>query len=220
MLKNKVYLLLFLLVGLSVGAYFLSKTQNKPLRTLPYFEPKNREPKVSDKAHHHIPDFSFTDQYGETVNTQTVKQKVYVCDYFFTTCHSICPIMSTQMERVYKAFTDRPDFLILSHTVDPEADSIPQLLSYAEKHGVHNKQWRFLTGTKKSLYELARKGYLLNAEEGKGDADDFIHTQNFALIDKNRCIRGYYDGTDSSEVSRLIKDIRLLFDAYDWEEKK
>lgn len=139
--------------------------------------------------------------------------------FLFTTCQSICPIMSNQLERVYATFKTRNDFLILSHTVNPETDSVAQLLTYAKKHGVNDEQWLFLTGDKKHLYDLARKGYLLNTEEGNGDADDFIHTQNFALIDKERCIRGFYDGTDSTEVSRLINDIHLLFDEYAYKEK-
>ncbi len=122
--------------------------------------------------------------------------------------------MSHQLERVYAAFKSRNDFMILSHTVNPETDSVPQLLVYAKQHGVTDDKWMFLTGDKKHLYELARKGYLLNAEEGNGDADDFIHTQNFALIDKEKHIRGFYDGTDSAEVTRLISDIHILFDEY------
>jgi protein SCO1/2 len=127
--------------------------------------------------------------------------------------------MSTQLERVYAAFKTRNDFLILSHKVNPETDSVSQLKEYAKKYGVTDAHWLFLTGDKKHLYEIARKGYLLNAEEGDGGEDDFIHTQNFALIDKERCIRGYYDGTDSAEVTRLIKDINLLFEEYAYKEK-
>ena len=118
--------------------------------------------------------------------------------------------MNTNLERVYKEFKNNPDFLILSHTVDPETDSVPVLMNYARLHGVSDKKWMFLTGDKKKLYELARKGYLLNAEEGNGDAEDFIHTQNFALIDKDKHIRGFYDGTDSLEINRLIGEIKLL----------
>lgn len=218
MSKNTVYILLLLVVGIFAGAYFYTNKQNKPIRTLPYFEPKNFTKVKSDK-HHSIPAFSFINQQGQTVTEDAVKNKVYVCDFFFTTCQSICPIMSNQMERVYKEFKTRNDFLILSHTVDPETDTVAQLKRYADEHGVSDLHWLFLTGDKKQLYEIARKGYLLNAEEGDGGEDDFIHTQNFALIDKERCIRGFYDGTDSAEVTRLIKDIHLLFDEYAYEGK-
>jgi len=218
MFKNKIYWLLLLLVAVFIGAYFLNNKANKPIRTLPYFEPKSNV-KDTTKKHHTIPSFGFINQYNQRVSEKTVSNKVYVCDFFFTTCHSICPIMSNQLERVYKQFKSRNDFLILSHTVNPETDSVPQLKEYAQKHGVTDMHWLFLTGDKKHLYELARKGYLLNAEEGDGGEDDFIHTQNFALIDKERCIRGYYDGTDSAEVTRLIKDINLLFEEYAYKEK-
>ena len=219
MFKNKIYWLLLLLVGGFAGAYFLSKQQNKPIRTLPYFEPKSLT-RTKIEKHHNVPAFSFVNQNGQTVTEDAVKGKVYLCDFFFTTCQSICPIMSNELERVYKEFKTKDDFLILSHTVNPETDSVAQLKEYAQKHGVTDLHWLFLTGDKKQLYEIARKGYLLNAEEGDGGEDDFIHTQNFALIDKERCIRGFYDGTDSAEVTRLIKDIHLLFDEYTYKERK
>ncbi len=212
-MKNKIYILLILGAMLCMVLYYLSTKLNKPIKTLAYFDPKNHS-KAKITEHHTIPAFSFINQYNEVVNEQTTKQKVYVTDFFFTTCQSICPVMSHQLERVYKEFKERNDFLILSHTVNPETDSIPQLLQYAKQHGVTDLHWLFLTGDKKQLYQLARKGYLLNNEEGKGDADDFIHTQNFALIDKEKHIRGFYDGTDTAEVTRLINDIHILFDEY------
>lgn len=219
MFKGKIYWLLLLFPAVFTGWYFLRKQENKPIRTLAYFGPKNAL-KINDTTYHTVPLFYFTDQTGQKVTEETVKGKVYVVDYFFTTCRSICPVMSTQLERVYKKFGQREDFLIVSHTVDPEIDSAAQLLSYAKLHGVNDKKWLFVTGEKKHLYEVARKGYLLNAEEGDGGAEDFIHTQNFALIDKDRHIRGFYDGTDSIEVSRLITEINVLFDEYAYKEKK
>jgi protein SCO1/2 len=212
MTKNKIYLLLLLFVCGFAGTYFFKTGQNKPIRTLPYFEPKTNS-KIESKTHHTIPSFNFINQFNQPVT-------VYVTDFFFTTCQSICPIMSNQLERVYKIYKTRNDFLILSHTVNPETDSVTQLKEYAQKHGVADAHWLFLTGDKKQLYELARKGYLLNAEEGDGGEDDFIHTQNFALIDKEKCIRGFYDGTDSTEVTRLINDINLLFEEYAYKEKR
>ena len=160
-----------------------------------------------DTVFHRIPKFSFLNQDSTLITEQLVKGKVYVADYFFSTCQSICPIMSRQMERVHKA---RPELMILSFTVDPENDTPRRLKQYAEEHGATTGRWHFLTGGKPELYELARKGYLLDAREGDGGAEDFIHTQNFALIDKGGRIRGYYDGTDSAEVSRLITDSGFL----------
>lgn len=218
--KVKLSILLLLLAPLLfVVWYFCNKNENKPIRTLHYYGPK-RALKINDTTYHTIPPFYFIDQFGEKVTEATVKGKVYVTDYFFTTCQSICPIMSMSLERVYKEYKNRDDFMILSHTVDPETDSVAQLLSYAKLHGVTDKKWLFVTGEKKHLYEIARKGYLLNAEEGDGGAEDFIHTQNFALIDKERHIRGFYDGTDSIEISRLLVDIKLLLQEYDYKSKK
>jgi protein SCO1/2 len=127
--------------------------------------------------------------------------------------------MSSQLERVYKEFKNRNDFLILSHTVAPEEDSVSVLMDYAKLHGVNDNKWFFLTGEKQKLYSMARQSYLLNAEEGNGGEDDFIHTQNFALVDKEKHLRGFYEGTDSLEVTRLIADIKLLLEEYDYKEK-
>lgn len=219
MFKDKYYWLLLLVPSIFIGWYFYSKKELKPIRTLAYFGPKNAI-KVNDTTYHTIPPFFFIDQNNQKVTEQTVKDKIYVTDFFFTTCQSICPIMSNQLERVYKHFKTRNDILILSHTVEPEIDSVPQLLEYAKLHGVNDERWLFLTGEKKHLYQLARKGYLLNAEQGNGDAEDFIHTQNFALIDKERRIRGFYDGTDSVDISRLLIEIQILLDEYAFKEKK
>jgi protein SCO1/2 len=128
--------------------------------------------------------------------------------------------MSTQLERVYQAFSTRSDVLILSHTVEPEIDSAATLMTYAKLHGVKDQKWLFLTGEKKHLYDMARTSYLLNDESGNGDEDDFIHTQNFVLVDKEKHLRGFYDGTDSAEVSRLITDIQVLIETYDYAEKQ
>lgn len=220
MFKGKIYWpLLLLLPAVFVGLYFYSKKENKPIRTLAYFGPKTYH-KIKDTSYHTIAPFFFTDQYGEKVTENEVKGKVYITDFFFTTCQSICPVMSKELERVYEKFKGRNDFMILSHTVDPETDSIKQLMDYAKQHGVNDHKWLFVTGEKKHLYEMARNSYLLNAEQGDGGEEDFIHTQNFALIDKERHIRGFYDGTDSIEINRLIVDLNCLFDEYAFKEKK
>jgi len=216
--KGNYYWLLLLIPLAFVAWYFINKNEQKPLRTLPYFGQKNTL-KKGDTIFHTVKPFCFTDQYGEKITEETVKGKIYVTDFFFTTCQSICPIMSTELERVYKQFSNREDVLILSHTVAPEEDSVTILMGYAKLHGVKDRKWLFLTGDKKHLYEMARKSYLLNAEEGNGDEEDFIHTQNFALVDKERHLRGFYDGTDSLEVSRLIIDINLLLEEYAYKEK-
>jgi len=211
-------LLLILIPVAFIGWYLLSKQEAAPVRHLAYFGPKNAL-KVNDTTYHFIPDFEFTDQNKRKVNKQTLKDKIYVTEFFFTTCKSICPVMNDHLTGVYKEFKNEPDFLILSHTVDPETDSVPVLKMYADAHGVNDDRWLFVTGKKPELYELARKGYLLNAEEGKGDEEDFIHTQNFALIDKESHIRGFYDGTDSAEIVRLKQDIHVLLKEYEYKNK-
>jgi protein SCO1/2 len=216
--KDKYYWLLVLIPLAFVAWFFISKSENKPMRTLPYFG-KKQTMQQGDTSYHTVKPFVFVDQYNEKVTEQTIQGKIYVTDFFFTTCQSICPIMSTELERVYKTFEKKPEVMILSHTVDPEEDSVNVMLNYAKLHGVNDKRWLFLTGDKKHLYDLARQGYLLNAEEGNGGEEDFIHTQNFALVDKERHLRGFYDGTDSAEVSRLIIDIKLLLEEYDYKEK-
>lgn len=168
---------------------------------------------------HQVPDFEFTDQNGNMVSQKTTEGKTYVADFFFTTCQSICPVMSKEMMKLALKYKDDPELMFLSHTVDPETDSVPQLKTYAMAHQAKDEQWKFLTGSKKALYDMARKGYFVTATEGDGGAEDFVHTQNFVLVDKYRKIRGYYDGTDSTEMLKLTRDIELLKAEYRWNEK-
>lgn len=216
-MKSKYYWLLLALPLFFMIWYFISKRENKPLRELPYYGPKTYGAK-KDTNYHTIGNFCFTDQYGRNISKDSLKGFVYVTEYFFTTCKSICPVMNHHLETVYKQFAHRKDFRILSHTVDPETDSVPVLAAYAKQRGVGDTRWLFVTGKKKELYELARKSYLLNAEEGNGDSEDFIHTQNFALIDKDFHIRGFYDGTDSLEIVRLMNEINVLLLEYDYKD--
>jgi protein SCO1/2 len=213
--KINYFWLLLLVPVILVVWFFISFRNNRPLRVLPYYGPKNAL-KVNDTVYHSVPPFEFTDQYNEKINSDSVKGKIYVAEYFFTTCQSICPVMNDNLQKVYSMYRSKPDFLILSHTVDPENDSVPVLLNYAKEHYVTDRKWLFLTGDKAALYNLARKGYLLSAGEGNGGAEDFIHTQNFALVDKERHIRGFYDGTNAAEVDRLIQDIKLLLMEYEY----
>lgn len=206
-LKNIKYIAPLLLIAAFLGFYFYKKHENKPVTILPVFGPKGNN--GTDKSHK-IQSFDFTNQYGESITEKTVEGKIFIADYFFTTCQSICPKMSTQMERVQEAFKNDPEVLILSHTVAPEEDSIESLAVYAAEHHAIKNKWHFLTGSKKALYKQARRSYLLDEEEGNGDEDDFIHTDKFALIDWNMQIRGYYSGIDSTEVNKLINDIKTL----------
>jgi protein SCO1/2 len=163
---------------------------------------------------HKIGNFSFLNQDGIVITQQDVKGKVFIAEYFFTTCGTICPIMNVQMQRIHKVYQGNNTVRILSFTVDPKVDTVAQMKRYAEAHGADAKSWFFLTGTQEKLYELARKSFfvLKPAEtENQGDVgSDFIHTNNFVLVDKEMRIRGYYDGTNSKEVDNLIVDIALL----------
>ncbi len=169
---------------------------------------------------HQVPDFEFTDQNGNLVSQKTIEGKTYVADFFFTTCKSICPVMSSEMMKLAQNYRNDPDIMFLSHTVDPETDSVAQLKSYALAHQADDTRWKFLTGPKKDLYDMARKGYFATATEGDGGTDDFVHTQNFVLVDKFRKIRGFYDGTDSTEMLKLRRDIDLLKAEYGWLERQ
>jgi protein SCO1/2 len=214
---------LFLLIaaaGVFVYAFFIYD-RDKPIRYLPVFGAKSYESKngKTDTVFHTIQNFSFTNQDGQTVTQKTLDGSIYVADFFFTTCHSICPIMSGQMERVVEKFKGNNEVKFISHTVDPQIDTVEQLKRYAIQHNADSKQWMFVTGDKKALYDVARTSYLLDAEKGDGGPDDFIHTQNFALIDKDKRIRGYYDGTDTTDMNQLAKDINLLLAEYHYKEK-
>lgn len=165
---------------------------------------------------HTIQSFSFTDQNNKAFGSKDLKGKVYVAEYFFTTCGTICPIMNAQMQRVQQKFRGNKDFRIVSITVDPEQDSVPQLLQYAKNHQADNNQWHFLTGKKEALYQLARRSFFLlkpAAVRNQGDVgSDFIHTNYFVLVDQESQIRGYYDGTSEKAVDTLLMDIDLLLE--------
>ncbi|MFN7260366.1 MAG: SCO family protein [Cyclobacteriaceae bacterium] len=164
----------------------------------------------SDTIYHTIAKFQFVDQDSALVNNETFKDKIYVADFFFTSCRTICPIMKTQMVRVYEATSQMPDVLLLSHTIDPEYDTVALLHDFAERLDVESKRWHFVTGVKDSIYKIAQTSYFATAMEDKTEPDGFIHSGAFLLIDKKGRIRGKYDGTKEEEVNRLIVDIKRL----------
>ncbi|PLK43442.1 SCO family protein [Emticicia sp. TH156] len=163
-----------------------------------------------DSVYHTIPDFKFIDQDSTVVTNQTYKNKIYVADFFFTTCPTICPIMKTQLLRVYEKFKDNPEVGILSHTIDPRHDSVAVLKAYAKRLGVDGKFWHFVTGERDKIYEMGQKEYYVTAGEDSTAAGGIIHSGAFILVDKNRRVRGMYDGTKEKDVSRLIKDMGTL----------
>lgn len=160
--------------------------------------------------YHTIADFSLTNQNNETITQDTYKDKIYVADFFFTTCQTICPIMTGHMYQIQKEIINDDDVMLLSHSVTPTIDSVSVLKEYANLKGINDSKWNLVTGDKKQIYELARKSYLAVKTIGNGDVYDMIHTENFLLIDKKRQIRGFYDGTLPEDIERLLEDIEIL----------
>lgn len=189
-------------------------------RILPIYQPAMVNDEMVDstiqyqKKYHTIADFSLTNQNGKTITQDDYKDKIYVADFFFTTCQTICPIMTDHMYKIQKEILNDDDVMLLSHSVTPKIDSVAQLKRYALKKGVNDTKWNLVTGDKKQIYELARKSYMAVKTEGNGDAYDMVHTENFMLIDKKRQIRGYYDGTKPEDITRLIEDIKVLKKEY------
>ncbi len=163
---------------------------------------------VTDTAYATIPDFKFVNQYADTITAKNLDGKIYVADFFFTTCPSICPVMHRNMLNVYKEFKDDENFRIISHTIDPKYDTIPVLKRYADKLGISGNNWWLLHGDKGATYTIA-KSYLQSVQE-KNPAGQFIHDGFFILIDKQKRIRGTYEGTDPKEVDKMIADIKIL----------
>jgi protein SCO1 len=163
-----------------------------------------------DTVYHTIATFKFVDQDSSVVTNETFKEKIYVTDFFFTSCRTICPIMKTQMLRVYEKVKNDPEVMILSHTIDPEYDSVQLLHDFADRLGVKSSKWHFVTGEKDSIYDIAQKSYFSTAMEDATEPDGFIHSGAFLLIDKQQRIRGKYDGTNEDDVNRLLEDIEQL----------
>lgn len=212
-----IFLLVFCIIGVTFTYFMIRPTEEEKL---PVINPIDLEDEMVDPEllrvgyGHRIGDFSFTDQEGSTFTQAEVKDKVFVVEYFFTTCMTICPVMNVQMSRVHEKFKEKENFKILSFTVDPETDDVAQMKRYADAHDANSNSWHFLTGSRADLYRLARRSFfvLKPAEaENQGDVgSDFIHTNNFVLVDKQMRIRGYYDGTSAKEVDKLIHDVEIL----------
>ena len=187
----------------------------KPIERLPVYQPASVNNELVDSTivhkinYHKISDFSLTNQNGQIVTQKKYDNKIYIADFFFTTCQSICPIMTKNMKDLQDKLIEDSEILLLSHTVFPEIDSVEVLKKYAIDNSVIDSKWDLVTGDKKEIYDLARKSYLA-AKGNKFSEYDLIHTENFVLIDKKKQIRGFYDGTDKEEINRLINDIKIL----------
>ena len=169
---------------------------------------------VVDTIYNTIPAFSFINQNGDTITEQIVKDKIYVADFFFTTCPTICPVMKKQMLKVYDKFKDNKDVMILSHTIDPEHDTPAVLSTFAKDLNVTGTQWQFLTGPKEKTYEIGLKSYMVVAKEDKTAEGGFLHSGAFILVDKDKHVRGMYDGTTEEGTKKLIADIETLLEEY------
>lgn len=226
--KKLGFIAAIVVVALFPIAFFLFFTElnnHRPTletdRCLPIYGPKKAFPSkdykgrdIMDTAYFKVPEFSFLDQNGDTITQESMNGKVTVVDFFFTTCKSICIDMTSNLHKVQDKFVTDKDVLILSHTVDPETDSVKQLFNYAVEKDVNSRMWHLLTGDKKEIYRQARNGYFITAMQGDGGPNDFIHDQKFVVIDKDRRIRGYYDGTDKASIDKMIKDIQMLLVSY------
>lgn len=215
-MKTLIPSLIVVIIGITIAYFMISKP--KPLKI---YNPSDINPKLVDESlqgtskNHKVGDFSLTDQDGQPVTPTDFEGKIYITDFFFVTCPTICPKMTDQMLRVYEEFNENSDILFLSHTVMPQEDSVPVLKEYADKFNISSEKWKLVTGDKKHIYDLARKTYFAAVTEGDGGIDDFIHTENFVLVDKEKRLRGFYDGTSKKDVDRLIKDIYTLLAEYE-----
>ena len=216
---RKFILLFALLSGVILLLFYRALT---PKKILPIYQPAEVSFELVDsslqhvKKYHKIANFSLTNQNGNRISQRDYQGKIYIADFFFTTCPSICPIMTDNMGYIQSQIMDDPQVKLLSFSVTPEIDSVPQLKKYAIEKGVNDKKWNLLTGNKKEIYTLARKSYFVVKDDGDGGPHDMIHTENFVLVDPEKRIRGYYDGTDKAAMENLLADLKTLKEEYDF----
>ncbi|WP_139361684.1 SCO family protein [Spirosoma sp. 209] len=169
---------------------------------------------VTDSVYQTIPDFAFVSQYGDTVTAKAVANKIYVADFFFTSCPTICPKMKVQLKRVYETFKGNPDVMLLSHTIDPAHDSVAVLREFADNLGISGRQWLFVTGDRETIYDIGQNSYMVTAQQDSSAPGGVVHSGAFILVDKQRHIRGIYDGTTQEGVDKLMNDINRLLAEY------
>ncbi|WP_298753807.1 SCO family protein [uncultured Psychroserpens sp.] len=210
------FIVLLLVSGIIISIIYSILKVEKPL---PIYQPNRVDASLVDstiqhkKKYHTIADFKLINQNGDTITQDTYKDKIYVADFFFTTCQTICPVMTDQMSRIQSEIINDDEVLLLSHSVTPEIDSVAQLKRYAIEKGVNDNKWNLVTGDRKQIYDLARKSYLVVKDDGMGEYG-MVHTENFALIDKDKQIRGLYNGISPTSVDSLIYDIKRLKKEY------
>lgn len=215
--KQKNYSLVLLAFLTLFGCKNEKKQLGSRVASLPYYQEASFTPywfekgSAAQKAFHKIPAFTLTNQEGETITEATFNDKIYITDFFFTTCPGICPKMTANMDILQQEFKEDDEILLLSHSVTPKIDSVPVLKRYAENKGIDSKKWHLVTGNRSQIYDLGRNHYFVEEDLGETKTDDdFLHTENFVLIDKNRQIRGIYNGLNKTAVQQLIADIKTL----------
>lgn len=206
-----------LIIGLAVVTACSESKKSNKLPILGYREAVEKVidgETVIDTIYQKIPDFSFLDQDSVIISNEKMSSQIYVADFFFISCPSICPVMKKQMLRVYNAYQDEPQVAFISHTIDPKHDTIPALKRFQEKLKVDGSKWHFVYGERETVYQLARDGYMNIAEEDAKAPGGIMHSGYFILVDKQGHIRGAYNGTDETEVNNLIGDIKILLQEY------
>jgi protein SCO1/2 len=210
--KSTLLFLFFFTIIFVPILYFMVKPKNK----LPIYNPTDVNPRLVDDSvkhirnNHKVANFQLINQNGEIITQKDFENKIYIADFFFTRCQTICPIMAINMIDLQEHYKDDEEIKFLSHSVTPIIDSVSVLRAYADKNMAIDGKWEITTGNKKHIYDLARKSYFAVLDEGDGGEQDFIHTEQFILIDYKRQIRGFYDGTDANEIQRIIEDIEIL----------
>lgn len=211
-----ILIMMFFSVVVLTSFYFILQ----PKVILPIYSPNMVSQELVDeniryiKKYHRIADFSLTNQNGEKITQKNYENKIYIADFFFTTCPTICPIMTDNMTYLQEKLLKNKNILLASFSVTPDIDNVEVLKDYALKKGVLSYKWNLLTGDKKMIYDLARKSYLVAKNDGDGGKYDMIHTENFVLVDKEKRIRGFYDGTNKEEMEKLLNDVEILKNSY------
>jgi len=212
--KYKIFILTF--ISISIIIFIAIYSLLKPQKTLKIFSPRDVNTELVDTTvqhigyNHTIADFAFTNQNGKIITQKDYEGKIYVADFFFTTCPTICPKMTDNMVWLQEQIKNNPKVMLLSYSVTPDIDSVPVLKKYALEKGVDDSKWNLVTGNKKDIYYIARKSYLAVKTGKPEDMYDMVHTENFILVDQKRRIRGFYDGTNLEEVKKLLEDINYL----------
>lgn len=215
--KFKIFGIVLLIISAIIITLFYSAL--KPEVKLPIYQPADFNTELVDstllqkKKYHTVANFKLTNQNGETISQDNYANKIYVADFFFTTCQTICPTMTKNMAKIQEVIKNDKDVMLLSHSVTPEIDSVAQLKKYAIEKGVIDSKWNLVTGERKEIYDLARKSYMA-AKTDLNNPYSMVHTENFVLVDKEKRIRGTYDGTNPKEIKELLEDIKILKASY------